>query len=80
MSIKIPGFHTQQGRRSGYELGRASGQLTGCRGAAENILTMRFGELTPSERKRIACADMNTLISWIQKAMIADNIDDVFQG
>lgn len=65
------------GEQRGLKLGEQQGLAKGKAAALLRILTHRFGE--PSERVRAAvlAADPDTLDVWIDRALIASNLDTV---
>ena len=76
------GFY-KQGRLEGLEKGRQEGRQEGLlRGQAltlQQLLTIRFGELNATARKRLDKATPEQLQHWTMRVLTAKKLADVFR-
>ena len=63
----------EQGLQQGMQQGMQKGEAL----ALERQLTLKFGELPEAVRQRIAEADADTLIVWLERVLTASSIDEV---
>jgi len=67
----------QQGVQQGLQQGMQQGMQQGEALALERQLTLKFGELPEAVRQRIAEADADTLIVWLERVLTASSLDEV---
>jgi hypothetical protein len=70
----------KEGEAVGQAKGLAKGLAQGLRRALLTILRRRFGEVPESVVARLQAADAATLEHWLDRALDAAVIDDVFKG
>ena len=70
----------QQGRQQGLQQGRQEGRQEGEARALLRVLEKRFGPVDPGTRDRIAAADADLLLEWIDRSTTAGSLADVFSG
>jgi hypothetical protein len=68
----------EQGLERGLEQGREEGRRHGLRDGLLSILRGRFGPLEMRDESRVAGASVGDLESWLQRAIAAERIEDVF--
>jgi hypothetical protein len=67
-----------EGLAEGRAKGLAEGQVKGLTVALIRVSERRFGPLPPDAKSRIAEADCSTLENWLDRAVTADTLDEVF--
>ncbi len=67
----------QKGMEQGLQQGLQKGLQKGEALALERQLTLKFGELPEGVRQRIAEADADTLIVWLERVLTANSLDGV---
>ncbi|AYY12082.1 hypothetical protein EF847_04505 [Actinobacteria bacterium YIM 96077] len=68
-----------QGREEGREEGRAAGRAEGEARAVLRVLERRGVDVSEHERQRVmSCTDQATLELWLDRALVADSVDDLF--
>ena len=60
------------------EKGLVEGTLSEARTSFSRVLTLRFGEPSEAVRTKIASADLESLRRWLEAAVFAETVDDVF--
>jgi predicted transposase YdaD len=70
----------KEGLEEGLEEGRREGLEEGRREVLCKQLTLRFGKLSPTARKRIARADSDALERWAERVLTATSLAEVFAG
>jgi predicted transposase YdaD len=68
----------QQGRQEGWQQGRQEGRQEGEVKALLRLLEKRFGPVDQATRERIAAADADLLLEWIDRFTTAESLADVF--
>ncbi|MEA2604308.1 MAG: hypothetical protein QOF89_5300 [Acidobacteriota bacterium] len=68
----------QQGRQEGRQQGRQEGRQEGEVKALLRLLEKRFGPVDQATRERIAAADADLLLEWIDRFTTAESLADVF--
>lgn len=68
----------EQGIEKGIEQGRLQA-LEPARKALVHLLTARFGQVQPDFRERIARGTASDIDAWIERAAVAEGVDDVFR-
>jgi predicted transposase YdaD len=69
----------QRGLEQGLQRGREEGREEGLRAGLEQLLRLRFGELSPEAVARLEAAGAPTLLRWIERAVAATTLDDVLR-
>jgi hypothetical protein len=70
----------QQGLQKGLQQGRQEGRQEGEAKALLRLLEKRFGPVDQDARDRIAAADADLLLEWIDRFSTAESLADVFSG
>jgi len=69
--------------RMAEERGEARGEARGeTRGEARmltRLLTLKFGPLSPETQQRISEADADTLLTWSERVLTANTIDEILR-
>lgn len=63
----------EQGRQEGVRQGLLQGEST----ALLRVMNHRFGDIPDPARRRIEAADPETLLRWLDRALVAASIDEV---
>jgi hypothetical protein len=69
-----------RGRAEGEARGRAEGEARGRAGALVQLLTLRFGPLTPDALDAVRDASADKLETWTARVLTADTVEDVLRG
>ena len=82
-------FHEghQEGREEGREEGRQEGRQEGCQEGEQHgealillrQMRLKFGETGRDTRRRIEATDADTLLTWSERILTAERIDDIFR-
>lgn len=64
--------------REGNAAGKAEGKAEGKADLVQHLLTLKFGELTPALRERVADATETELQRWSERLLSAGTLNDVF--
>jgi flagellar biosynthesis/type III secretory pathway protein FliH len=67
----------RQGLQQGLQQGRQEGLQQGEAVLLLRLLHRKFGELPDAVRERVAAADPDTLLTWSERILTAQSIDDV---
>jgi hypothetical protein len=70
----------QEGLQQGLQQGRQEGRQEGEAKALLRLLEKKFGGLEPGARNRITNADADLLLEWIDRAVTATSLSDVFDA
>lgn len=70
----------QEGLAQGLEQGLERGEQRGEATMLLRLLHLKFGELPEAVRRRIEDADAQTLLSWSDRVLTAETIDEVISG
>lgn len=62
----------------GHAEGRAEGRAEGERAFLQKVLTLKFGPLSDEARERLQGANEADLTLWLERALSATTLDDVF--
>lgn len=68
-----------EGMQHGIQIGEQQGELRKARQMLVLVLTKRFGEVDGMIRTQIEAADLTQLQVWFDRALEADNLQDVFR-
>ena len=68
----------EKGREEGRSEGREEGQLLSSRQVLQQILEKRFGSLPDAAKDRVASADLASLHRWIESALDAPELQQVW--
>jgi flagellar biosynthesis/type III secretory pathway protein FliH len=66
----------QKGRQEGRQEGRKEGEAH----ALLRLLEKKFGALPQGARRRIADAEMESLLEWFDRAVTAERLEDIFRA
>ena len=69
-----------EGLRKGRQEGRQEGRREELARVVQKLLTSKFGELDQVTTARLAAATRQELDLWAERLLMADRIEDVFQG
>ena len=70
----------KKGLEKGLEEGRVEGAAGEARESLRRVLTLRFGQAPEASAARIDAADLDMLRGWIDAAVLADRLEDVFRS
>ena len=70
---------TREWKREGLQKGMQEGLIAGQAQALARILERRFGALPARFRRRIAAADGEVLLTWVDRAITASTLREVFE-
>ena len=68
----------QEGWQEAWEQGWKEGLREGIAMALLRVLEKRFGPADPATRDRIAAADADLLLEWIDRSAVAESLADIF--
>ena len=68
----------EAGRKEGREEGREEGRKEGEEALLRTLLTRKFGPLTPQVERRLDEASSADLLSWAERVLFAETIEQVF--
>ena len=68
----------EEGRKDGLEAGRAEGRRAALVEVLVELVTARFGTLTPAQRQRLQGADTESLMRWSKRLLSAASLAEVF--
>ena len=63
--------------RMAEERGEARGEQRGEARMLTRLLTLKFGPLSPETQQRISEADADTLLTWSERVLTANTIDEI---
>jgi flagellar biosynthesis/type III secretory pathway protein FliH len=69
----------QEGRHEGCQEGEQRGVQKGETRVLLRLLRLKFGEIPDDTRSRIEQADADTLLTWSERILNAERIDDIFR-
>ena len=67
----------QQGLQQGVQQGVRQGLIQGESTALLRVMHHRFGDIPDTARRRIEAADAETLLRWLDRALVAASVDEV---
>ena len=67
-----------RGRAEGREEGRAAGRVEALREVLTKQLTLKFGDAASAHAARVGAAELNELVSLIERILIAESLDELF--
>jgi flagellar biosynthesis/type III secretory pathway protein FliH len=70
----------EQGIQKGLQKGRQEGRQEGEAKALLRLLEKKFGPLEPGIRDRITQADPDLLLEWVDRAVMATRLGDIFNA
>lgn len=69
----------KRGKRRGLKQGLADGREA-FRGAVHRVLVKRFKRVPADAKEQLATADFATLTQWLETALVAKTLKDVFRA
>jgi hypothetical protein len=60
-----------------FQLARQEGRQEGEALILQRLMRLKFGELPEETRRRIESADADTLLTWSERILTAERIEDV---
>ena len=71
--------YLQQARQEGEQRGEQRGLQKGESLVLLRLLFLKFGEIPEEIRGRIAAADAETILTWSERILTAERMDDIFR-